>query len=121
MLADGTGYTNAFERRPGWILNIPATLPPIPGQEKMEKMEKFLVKMEKFLVRMEKFLVRMEKNDVCSWQDWSFNLEAVARGVASGHMERALRYLFRSEIKFRSGEDCRIWETTLDSEWRKLS
>ena len=54
MLADGTGYTNAFERRCGWILNIPAALPLIPGQGKMEKIH---VVMEKFLVRMEKLIV----------------------------------------------------------------
>jgi hypothetical protein len=73
-------------------------LPPKPGQAKMEKMEKFLVKMEKFLVRMAKFAVKMKKMIVCAWQIWRCYLEAVPRGLSSGHKERALRCLFRSNM-----------------------
>jgi hypothetical protein len=64
----------------------------------MEKMEKILVRMEKILVRMEKFLVKVEKVIVYSWQDWSCYLEAIPRGLSSGHKERALRCLFHSEM-----------------------
>ncbi len=82
---------------------------PQAGTAKMEKMEKFVVsrmeknidRMEKIVVRMEKFLVKVEKNIVYFWLDWthwSCYLEAVTRGLWSGHKERALRCLFRSEM-----------------------
>jgi hypothetical protein len=80
-------------------------LPLKPGPEKMEemgeniaKMEKIIARMEKILVRMEKCLVKVEKIIVYSWQDWSCYLEAVTRGLSSGHKERALRCLFRPEM-----------------------
>ncbi len=47
----------------------------------------------KILVRMEKFLVKVEKNIVYSWQDWSCYLEAVIRGLSSGHKERGIMLL----------------------------
>jgi hypothetical protein len=65
---------------------------------KKEKMEKNLVRMEKIIDRMEKILVKVEKIIVYSWQDWSCYLKAVTRGLLSGHKERALRCLFRSEM-----------------------
>jgi hypothetical protein len=54
--------------------------------------------MEEILVRMETFLVKVKKVIVYSWQDWSCYLEAVTRGLSSGHKERALLRLFRSEM-----------------------
>jgi hypothetical protein len=72
---------------------------------KMEKIrKKIVVRMEKIIDRMEKigvmgkFLVIVEKIIVYFWQDWSCYLEAVTRGLWSGHKERALRCLFRSEM-----------------------
>ncbi len=69
---------------------------PQAGTAKMEKMEKIVVRMEKIIVgmektvvRMEKFLVKVGKFIVYSWQDWSCYLEAVTRGLSSGHKERA--------------------------------
>jgi hypothetical protein len=64
-------------------------LQPKADQAKMEKMENFLL---------EKFPVRVEKIIVYSWQDWSCYLEAVTRGLSSGHKERALCCLFRTAI-----------------------
>jgi hypothetical protein len=61
-------------------------------------MGKFIDRMEKIVVRMEKIIVKVEKIIVYSWQDWSCYLEAVTRGLSSGHKERALRCLFCSEI-----------------------
>ncbi len=91
--------------------------------EKMEKyvvrMEKNIVRMEKIVVKVEKIVVKVEKIIVYSWQDWSCYLEAVTRCLSSGHKERALRCLFRSEMLFRRGECCKIGENSLDSEWRK--
>ena len=71
---------------------------PQAGPAEMEKMEKIIVRMEKIIVRMEKILVKVEKVIVYSWQDWSCYLEAVTRGLSSGHKERALRCLFCSEM-----------------------
>jgi hypothetical protein len=78
---------------------------PQPGPAKMEKMEKNVLRMEEIIVRMEEILIRMdnvfvkvEEILVYSWQDWSCYLEAVSRGLSSGHKERALRCFFRSEI-----------------------
>ncbi len=78
---------------------------PQAGTAKMEKMEKNVVRMEKnidrmekIVVRMEKFLVKVEKIIIYFWQDWSCYLEAVTSGLSSGHKERALRCLFRSEM-----------------------
>jgi hypothetical protein len=68
-----------------------ATTGPRAGTAKVEKMEKIVVRMEKFLVKVEKIIVYF-------WQDWSIYLEAVTRGLWSGHKERALRCLFRSEM-----------------------
>ncbi len=65
---------------------------------KKEKMEKNLVRMEIILDIMEKIHVKVETIILNSWQDWSFCLEAVTRGLSSGHKERALRCLFRSEM-----------------------
>ena len=62
------------------------------------RMEKIIDRMEKIIDRMEKFLVKVEKIIVYFWQDWSCYLEAVTRGLSSGHKERALRCLFRSEM-----------------------
>jgi hypothetical protein len=62
------------------------------------KMEKIIDRVEKIVVRMQKFLVKVEKIIVYFWQDWSCYLEAVTRGLSSGHKERALRCLFRSEM-----------------------
>ncbi len=78
---------------------------PQAGTAKMEKMEKIVVRMEKnidrmekIVVRMEKFLVKVEKIMVYFWQDWNCYLKAVTCGLWSGHKERALRCLFRSEM-----------------------
>ncbi len=95
MLEAVTGYADALWRPSAWYLTILEDLQPKAGQAKMEKTEKFLVKMEKFPVK-------MEKNVVYSWQDWSCYLEAVLRGISSGHKERALRCMFLSEMKFQS-------------------
>ena len=81
-----------------WYLNILVHLQPKPGPAKMEKMEKIIVRTEKIIVRMEKFLFKVEKIIVYSWQDWRCYSEAVTRGLSSGHKERALRCLFRSEM-----------------------
>jgi hypothetical protein len=94
MLVAATGCTDAFWRPSTWYLNIPVELrqlPPKTGRVKKEKMEKILVRREKIHVKMEKIIVY-------SWQDWSCYLEAVSRGLSSGHKERALRCLFRSEM-----------------------
>ncbi len=66
--------------------------------EKGENGEKILVRMEIFFDRMEKIYVKVEKIIVYSWQDWSCYFEAVTSGLSSGHKERALRCLFRSEM-----------------------
>jgi hypothetical protein len=60
MLVAATGCTDAFWRPLAWYLNIPVDLPPEPGPEKMEKMDKIIVIIEKILVRMEKILVRIK-------------------------------------------------------------
>jgi hypothetical protein len=82
-----------------------AATEPHAGTAKMENMENIVVRMEKKKIRMEKIVVRMEKSlvkveniIVYYWQDWSCYLEAVTRGLSSGHKERALWCLFRSEI-----------------------
>ncbi len=62
------------------------------------RMEKIIVRMEKIILRLEKIDVKMEKIIVCAWQIWSCYLEAVTRGLSSGHKEHALRCLFRSEM-----------------------
>ncbi len=72
-----------------WYLNIQVDLPPKLGLAKMGKMENIIVRMEKIIVRMEKFAVKMEKNIVCAWQIWSCYLEAVTRGLSSGHKQSA--------------------------------
>jgi hypothetical protein len=54
--------------------------------------------MEKIHINMEIFLVKVEKNIVYSWQDWGCYLKAVTRGLSSGHKERTLHCLFRSEM-----------------------
>jgi hypothetical protein len=91
--------------------------------EEMEKivvrMEKIIVRMEKIVVRMEKFLVKVEKYIVYSWQDWSCYLKAVTHGCSSGHKEVALCCLFLSEMRFQSGECCRIVENSLDLRMEK--
>jgi hypothetical protein len=68
-----------------------ATTGPLAGTAKMEKVEKIVVRMEKFLVKVEKIILYF-------WQDWSCYLDAVTCGLWSGHKERALRCLFRSEM-----------------------
>jgi hypothetical protein len=101
MLVAATGCTAAFWRPSTWYLNIPVELlqlPPKLGRVKKEKMEKILVRMEKILDRMEKIHVKVEKIIEYSWQDWSCYLEAVTRGLSSGHKERALCCFFRSEM-----------------------
>ena len=94
MLVAATGCTDAFWRPSTWYLNILVELlqlQPKTGRVKKEKMEKILVRMEKILDRMKKIHVKVEKIIVYSWQDWSCYLEAVSRGLSSGHKERALR------------------------------
>ncbi len=101
MLVAATGCPDAFWRPSTWYLNIPVELrqlPPKTGRVKKEKMEKNLVRMEKILDRMEKIHVKVEKIIVYSWQDWSCYFEAVTHGLSSGHKERALRCLLRSEM-----------------------
>ncbi len=105
MLMAATVYADAFWRPSQWYLSILVDLLPKPDREKMEKLEKIIVRMEKIIVRMEKiivrmdkFAVRMEKSFVCAWQIWSCYLEAVTCDLSSGHKERALRCLFRSEM-----------------------
>ncbi len=66
-----------------------------------------MIEWRKIVVRMEKFLVKVEKNIVFFWQDWSCYLEAVTRGLWSGHkpVTRNVHYVACSASKCDFGAE----------------
>jgi hypothetical protein len=55
MLVAATLYADAFWRQSAWYLSILVDLLLKPCQEKMEKIENFLVRKERIIVRIEKY------------------------------------------------------------------